>query len=106
MSADAVVCWILAWPAVAAFYLAYSVVEQIIQKRRASPRITELAPRTSEPSTVEPPQKSDMPPAVRGYDTPELFWRDALIHIRHLESEVAKHITSSVSCVLIRQVRI
>jgi hypothetical protein len=31
-----------------------------------------------------------MPPPVRGYDTRELFWRDALIR-RYLESEVAKH---------------
>lgn len=82
MGADTVVCWLLASPAVAAFYLAYGVVEEIIRKRRPSQRITELAPRNSEPSTVERPQKADMPPAVRGYDTPELFRKDALIHIR------------------------
>ena len=91
MSADAVVFWILALPGVAAFYLAYGVVEEIIQKRRPSRRITEPAPRTSEPSTVEPPSTNDMAPAVRGYDTPELFRQDALIRIHHLESEVARH---------------
>jgi hypothetical protein len=91
MSADAVVFWVLALPAVVAFYLAYGVVQKIIQKQRPSRRITEPTPSNSEPSTVEAPRKNDMPPAVRGYDTPELFWRDALIHIRHLESEVAKH---------------
>jgi hypothetical protein len=102
---DVVVCWILALPAVVAFYLAYGVVEEIIQ-RRASRKVSELAPRNSEPSPVEPPRKADTSPTVRGYDTPELFRQDTLIHIRHLEGEVAKHITSSVSCVLIRQVRI
>jgi hypothetical protein len=91
MGADAVVFWILALPAVVAFYLAYGVIEEIIQKRRASRRITEPAPRNSEPSTVEPPQRDDMALAVHGYDTPELFRHDALIQIRHLESEVAKH---------------
>jgi hypothetical protein len=91
MGADAVVCWLLALPAVVAFYLAYGVVEEIIQKRRASRRITRPAPRICEPATVQPPPKDDVAPAVRGYDTPELFRQDALIHIRHLESEVAEH---------------
>jgi hypothetical protein len=77
-----VVCWILALPAVVAFYLAYGVIEEIIQKRRASRRITEAAARTSEPSTVEPLPKDDMALAVHGYDTPELFRQDALAHIR------------------------
>jgi flagellar biosynthesis/type III secretory pathway M-ring protein FliF/YscJ len=91
MSADVVVFWILALPAVVAFYLAYGVVEEIIQKRRANRKVTEPAPRNSEPSTVEPQRKDDVASAVRGYDTPELFRRDALIHIRHLESEAAQH---------------
>lgn len=81
---DAAAIWILALPAVVAFYLAYGVVEKIIQKRRTPRKITEAAPRTSEPSTVELLPKDDMPPAVHGCDTPELFRRDALIHIRQL----------------------
>jgi hypothetical protein len=88
---DVAVYWILALPAVAAFFFACGVVEEIIRKRRKSRKITEPAPRTSEPSTSGPTRKADMPPVVRGYDTPELFRHDALIHIHHLESEVAKH---------------
>jgi len=84
---DAAAIWILALPAVVAFYLAYGVVEEIMQKRRVSRKITEPAPRASEPSTVEPRPKDDMEPAVHGYDTHELFRQDALIHIRHVESE-------------------
>jgi hypothetical protein len=91
MGADTVACWILALPAVAAFYLAYGVVEKIIRKRRSSLNITERAALNSKPSTIESPRKADMPPAVRGYDTPELFRQDALIHIRHLDAQVAEH---------------
>jgi hypothetical protein len=79
---DAAAIWILALLAVVAFYLAYGVVEKIIRKWRTPRKITEAAPRTSEPSTVELLPKDDMPLAVYGYDTPELFRRDALIHIR------------------------
>ena len=84
MSADVAVYWVLALPAVAAFYLAYGVVEKIIRKWRTPQKITEPTPHISKPSTVEPPRKDDLPPAAHGYDTPELFRRDALIHIRQL----------------------
>ena len=66
MGADAVVFWILALPAVVAFFLAYGVVEEIIRKRRTPRKIAKPAPRNSEPLTVEPPRKAEMPPAVRG----------------------------------------
>jgi hypothetical protein len=86
-----VVCWILALACASVFYFAYGVVEEIIQKKRPAPRkIAKPALRFATP-IIEPPRKDDMAPAVRGYDTPELFRQDALLHIRRLESEVAKH---------------
>jgi hypothetical protein len=86
-----VVYWILALPAVGAFFLAYGVVEEIIRKRRTRRKIAEPAPRTSETSTVGPTRNDDAAPAVHGYDTPELFRHDALAHIRQLDAEVAEH---------------
>jgi hypothetical protein len=88
---DVVVFWILALACAGVFFFAYGVVEEIIRKARTPRKIAKPALRFATTPIIEPPPNADMPPAVRGYDTPELFWRDALIHIRYLESEVAKH---------------
>lgn len=91
MSAGDAVFWILALPAVIAFFFAYGIVEEIIRKRHTSRKIAEPVPRFSTPSLDPPPPKADMASAAHGYDTPELFRQDALAHIRQLDAQVAEH---------------
>jgi hypothetical protein len=87
---DALVCWILALPAVAAFYFAYGVIEELLRKRR-QPKLDLLKPLVSAQPAIEKTEGTDPAPQLHGYDTPELFRRDALLHIGRLDAEVAKH---------------
>ncbi len=67
------------------------------------PRDSVLQPRSSQRQTMKnrrrrkpgfslrTPEKYDWPLSVHGYDSPELFKEDALIHIRQNDREIAEH---------------
>src|SRR5574342_122809 len=88
---DAVVCWILALPSVAVFFLAYSVLEDMIKKtwapRRSldQPKLVDAYPPARVQVICEPP------PQVRGYDSPALFREDTLIRLREIYRQVSHH---------------
>lgn len=88
---DVVVCWILPLPAVAAFFLAYGVVEEIIRKQRQSRKTPEATPRNFSVPPIEKAPEADPAPAAHGYGTPELFRHDVLLHIGQLKRAAAKH---------------
>ncbi len=83
--------WILALPAVALFCFTYGLVEEFIRKRRRPEQPSEATCSIAQPSENEPARQFDWPQAAHGYDTPELFRQDALIHIRENERAVAEH---------------
>jgi hypothetical protein len=88
---DVVVFWILALPAVAVFFFAYGVLEDMI-KKPWPPKRPPDQPKFIHPS---PPTRfqteSEQPPQVRGYDSSELFREDTLSRLREIYKEVAQH---------------
>jgi hypothetical protein len=86
-----VVFWILALPAVVAFYLAYGLIEDMIQKDSTRKHPLEQ-PKLVHPSPVIPFQsESDQTPQFRGYDSSELFREDTLIRLREIHRQVEEH---------------
>ncbi len=83
---DVVASWILALPTVAIFFFVYGIIEEAIQKRRATRKGREPHEACSPLPPLQPVKKADIPPDSRGYDTPELFREDALMHIRRNET--------------------
>lgn len=91
MSGDVVVFWILALTSVALFFFIYGIVEETIQKRRAIRKSPEPQHVLSSSPSSQPLNQTEIPPENCGYDSPELFREDALMHIRENEREFAEH---------------
>ncbi len=88
---DAVVFWILTLPAAALFYFTYGLIEEAVRNGRRPAKPPEAQPSLEPRSESEPPCPFDWPQAAHGYDTPELFREDALMHIRENDPAVAEH---------------
>jgi len=90
-AADVVIFWIVASPVVAVFFLTYGVLEDMIQKawtRKHPPEQSKLVHRSPvNPFQTEPNQT----PQFRGYDSSELFRKDALIRLHEFYKQVAQH---------------
>jgi hypothetical protein len=89
MGADVVIWRILAFPAVAVFFFAYGVLEDMIKKccppKRPldQPKFTDASPLARFPAVPE------QPPQVRGYGTFALFCEDALIRLEELYKQAS-----------------
>ncbi len=83
--ADVVLCWLVALPAVIAFYLIYTVIEEIIRNPRKPAKVLESKLCIERPSLSEPPDKHNWPLFSSRLCTPALFREDALMHVRQLE---------------------
>ncbi len=89
-AADTITSWILALPAIALFYFAYGIIEEIFRKRRG-PKLDPPKPFLSASPVIEKTEEAHPAPEAHGYDSPDLFRRDALLHIQRLNAELAEH---------------
>ncbi|HEU4346122.1 MAG TPA: hypothetical protein VFU31_31615 [Candidatus Binatia bacterium] len=81
------IAWLLPILACAsAFFFGYSVLEDLIKARRRkrhTPPHRVINTKPARPNTPAP-----VAPAIRGYDTPELFRQDSLRRIQKLQQEI------------------
>lgn len=89
MSTGDAVVWILALAGVAAFYFAYGILEEFLQKRRHSPKVTKPKPTPSLIENALP--DSELAPAIHGYDSPELFRHDTVLQVPEIDNQAAQH---------------
>jgi hypothetical protein len=72
-AADALVFWILAFPLVPGFFLAYGVIEDAIKTKQTAERPLNQPKLIHPSSPMRLLTKPEQPAQVRGYDTSEMF---------------------------------
>lgn len=66
----------------------FTLIEDLFRQWRTDRKKNDTTPLPpTKPQASLPPTK-ETPPAIRGYDNPELFREDALVRIKRLEAEI------------------
>lgn len=87
---EAIFWWIIILTTACGVIFTYGIVEDLVRQwRRKQENKTRMEPTNSPRSAGSPSQPTAPKPVVRGYDSPDLFRKDALIRIRKLEAEIA-----------------
>jgi hypothetical protein len=89
--AETILWYILLLSTGAGVVFTYAIADELFhqwRQRKNKKKNTEIESHVAvKPEPVQPAISAK--PVVRGYDSPDLFWEDALIRIRELELQIA-----------------